>query len=155
MAGYVNVPEKTVEAWRNLWFHTGDAGMRDAEGLITFVDRIKDCIRRRGENISATEIEAVVGLLHGVHEVAAYAVSADGAGAEDEVMLVVVPTEGTMLDAADVISRASAVLPRFAKPRFLRVLESLPKTATGKIQRAVLRQKGRAGAYDSESTDNQ
>ena len=155
MAGYVNVPEKTVEAWRNLWFHTGDAGMRDAEGLITFVDRIKDCIRRRGENISATEIEAVVGLLHGVHEVAAYAVSADGAGAEDEVMLVVVPTEGTTLDAADVISRASAVLPRFAKPRFLRVLESLPKTATGKIQRAVLRQKGRAGAYDSESTDNQ
>lgn len=154
MAGYVNVPEKTVEAWRNLWFHTGDAGMRDADGLITFIDRIKDCIRRRGENISATEIEAVVGLLPGIREVAAYAVPADGAGAEDEVMLDVVADDGVALDPADVIIKASAVLPRFAKPRFLRVLDSLPKTATGKIQRAVLRQKGRTGAYDSESTES-
>ncbi|MDX5208343.1 AMP-binding protein, partial [Salmonella enterica subsp. enterica serovar Weltevreden] len=80
MAGYLNVPAKTVEAWRNLWFHTGDAGTRDEQGLITFVDRIKDCIRRRGENISATEVEVVVGQLPGVHEVAAYAVPAQGAG---------------------------------------------------------------------------
>ena len=152
MAGYLNVPAKTVEAWRNLWFHTGDAGTRDANGLITFVDRIKDCIRRRGENISATEIEAVVGQLPGIHEVAAYAVPADGAGAEDEVMLALVPRKGVTLDAADVFSQVSAVLPRFAKPRFLRLLDSLPKTATGKIQRAVLRQQGSAGAYDAEST---
>jgi len=152
MAGYLNVPAKTVEAWRNLWFHTGDAGMRDADGLISFVDRIKDCIRRRGENISATEIEAVVGQLSGIHEVAAYAVPADGPGGEDEVMLALVPSEGITLDAADVARKASALLPRFAKPRFLRLLDSLPKTATGKIQRAVLRQQGSAGAYDAEST---
>lgn len=151
MAGYLNVPAKTVEAWRNLWFHTGDAGMRDADGLITFVDRIKDCIRRRGENISATEVEAVVGQLPGIHEVAAYAVPADGPGGEDEVMLALVPSEGVTLDAADIASKASALLPRFAKPRFVRLLDSLPKTATGKIQRTVLRQQGRAGAYDTES----
>lgn len=152
MAGYLNVPEKTVEAWRNLWFHTGDAGTMDEGGLITFVDRIKDCIRRRGENISATEVEAVVGQLPGIYEVAAYAVPADGAGAEDEVMLAVVLDEGVALDAADIVNKASSMLPRFAKPRFVRVLDSLPKTATGKIQRTVLRQQGSAGAYDAEST---
>lgn len=152
MAGYVNAPAKTVEAWRNLWFHTGDAGTRGEDGLVTFVDRIKDCIRRRGENISATEIEAAVGQLPGIFEVAAYAVPADGAGAEDEVMLAVVPHAGFTLDAADILSKASAVLPRFAKPRFLLLLDSLPKTATGKTQHAVLRQKGRTGAYDAEST---
>ena len=53
MAGYLNQPDKTVEAWRNLWFHKGDAGFVDEDGLITFVDRVKDCVRRRGENISA------------------------------------------------------------------------------------------------------
>jgi len=151
MAGYLNVPAKTVEAWRNLWFHTGDAGTRDEQGLITFVDRIKDCIRRRGENISATEVEVVVGQLPGVHEVAAYAVPAQGAGGEDEVMLALVPSEGAALDMADIVRQASAQLPRFAKPRYLRQMDSLPKTATGKIQRAVLRQQGSAGAYDAEA----
>jgi len=151
MAGYLNVPEKTVEAWRNLWFHTGDAGIRDAQGLITFVDRIKDCIRRRGENISATEVETVVGDLPGVHEVAAYAVPAQGAGGEDEVMLALVPSEGAALDMADIARQASARLPRFARPRYLRLMDRLPKTATGKIQRAILRQQGSAGAYDAEA----
>lgn len=152
MAGYLNVPQKSVEAWRNLWFHTGDAGIRDEQGLITFVDRIKDCIRRRGENISATEVEAVVGQLPGVHEVAAYAVPAQGPGGEDEVMLALVASAGATLDMAQIVRQASAQLPRFAKPRYLRQMNELPKTATGKIQRAVLRQQGSAGAYDSEST---
>lgn len=152
MAGYLNVPEKTVEAWRNLWFHTGDVGMRDSDGLITFVDRIKDCIRRRGENLSATEIEAVVGQLPGIQEVAAYAVPADGLGEEDEVMLALVSSERMTLDVADIARQAGALLPKIAKPRFLRLLDSLPKTATGKIQRAVLRQQGSAGAYDADST---
>jgi crotonobetaine/carnitine-CoA ligase len=151
MAGYLNVPGKTVEAWRNLWFHTGDAGMRDEQGLITFVDRIKDCIRRRGENISATEVEAVVGQLPGIREVAAYAVPAQGAGGEDEVMLALVPSEGTTLDMADIARQASAQLPRFAKPRYLRQMGSLPKTATGKIQRAILRQQGSSDAYDVDT----
>lgn len=91
MAGYLNVPEKTVEAWRNLRFHTGDAGTMRQDGMVTFIDRIKDCIRRHGENISATEVEAVVAMLPGVAEVAAYAVPSDAPGSEDEVMLSVVP----------------------------------------------------------------
>ncbi|RYX93442.1 MAG: long-chain fatty acid--CoA ligase [Comamonadaceae bacterium] len=150
MAGYFNAPGKTVEAWRNLWFHTGDAGTMQADGLITFIDRIKDCIRRRGENISASEVEAVVATMPGVAEVAAYAVPSDIQGAEDEVMLALVAGPGVTLDAPDIVRRAGEQLPRFARPRFVRVIEALPKTATGKVQRAVLRKQGIEGALDME-----
>lgn len=148
MAGYFNAPAKTVEAWRNLWFHTGDAGTMREDGLVTFVDRIKDCIRRRGENISATEVEEVVAALPGVEEVAAYAVPSDVPGGEDEVMLALVPKAGTTLDGAEILRIASGQLPRFAKPRFVKFVQALPKTATGKVQRAVLRKQGIEGALD-------
>ena len=148
MAGYFNAPAKTVEAWRNLWFHTGDAGTMQEDGLVTFVDRIKDCIRRRGENISATEVEEVVAALPGIEEVAAYAVPSDVPGGEDEVMLALVPKPGAQLDGADILRIASGQLPRFAKPRFVKFVDALPKTATGKVQRAVLRKQGIEGALD-------
>ncbi len=147
MAGYLGMPERTVEAWRNLWFHTGDAGTMDDSGLLTFVDRIKDCIRRRGENISATEVEMLVAAIDGVAEVAAYAVPSGIPGCEDELMLAIVPHPGTQLVIDEVITRADAVLPRFARPGFVRVLEQLPKTATGKVQRAVLRKEGAGQAW--------
>lgn len=148
MAGYLNAPEKTVEAWRNLWFHTGDAGFMDANGLVTFVDRIKDCIRRRGENISAAEVEAVVQDLPGVAEVAAFAVPSDVPGTEDEVMLALVPVPGETIDCDSLLARAGEQLPRFARPRYVRIMDELPKTATGKVQRAVLRKQGITGARD-------
>jgi crotonobetaine/carnitine-CoA ligase len=151
MAGYLNAPEKTVEAWRNLWFRTGDAGTMRADGLVTFVDRIKDCIRRRGENISAAEVEQVVAVLPGIEEVAAYAVPSDIPGAEDEVMLALVAAPGTRLDAAAILRAAADTLPRFARPRYVKVVDSLPKTATGKVQRAVLRKQGVAGALDASA----
>ena len=94
MAGYHGLPEATVEAWRSFWFHTGDSGVMDDEGWVTFVDRTKDCIRRRGENISSFEVESAVAALEGVAEVAAYAVPSVPAGTEDEVMLAVVPAPG-------------------------------------------------------------
>jgi crotonobetaine/carnitine-CoA ligase len=151
MAGYFNAPDKTVEAWRNLWFHTGDAGTMQADGLVTFIDRIKDCIRRRGENISATEVEEVVAVLPGVEEVAAYAVPSDVPGGEDEVMLALVPKAGVALDGAQILREAAAKLPRFAKPRYVKLVDALPKTATGKVQRAVLRRQGVAGALDVQA----
>ena len=120
----------------------------DETGLLTFVDRIKDCIRRRGENISATEVEAVVQQFPGVAEVAAYAVPSDIAGAEDEVMLAVVPQPGQTLACEELVKVSAAQLPRFAKPRFERVMAELPKTATGKVQRAVLRKQGTGDALD-------
>lgn len=148
MVGYYGQYEKTVEAWRNLWFHTGDAGTMTSDGLVTFVDRIKDCIRRRGENISANEVEAAVGSLPGVAEVAAYAVPSDIPGEEDEVMLALVLTPGHEVPLEKLGEQADALLPRFASPRFIRQMNELPKTSTGKIQRAVLKKEGRRAALD-------
>ena len=150
MAGYLDLPEKTVESWRNLWFHTGDAAIMDSEGVVTFVDRIKDCIRRRGENIAAAEVEGVIAGLPGVAEVAAFAVPSDLPGGEDEVMLAIVPESDGTFDRAAVLGKADELLPRFARPRFVELLENLPKTATGKVQRAVLRKRGAATAWDRE-----
>jgi crotonobetaine/carnitine-CoA ligase len=150
MSGYWQLPEQTVEAWRNLWFHTGDAGTMSADGLLTFVDRIKDCIRRRGENISATEIEDAVGTMAGIAEIAACAVPSGRAGHDDEVLLSVVLEPESRLTPELIARHADAVLPRFAQPRFIEILPQLPKTATGKLQRAVLRKRGRALAWDRE-----
>ena len=142
MAGYYKMPENTVEAWRNLWFHTGDAATMDADGYLTFVDRMKDCIRRRGENISSFEVETAIGRLKGVKEVAAYAVPAAGRGAEDEVMLAVVPLPGCLLDAPAIARFAERELPRFAQPRFIDVMTDLPRTPTARVQKAELRRRG-------------
>jgi crotonobetaine/carnitine-CoA ligase len=152
MAGYHGMPQQTVEAWRNLWFHTGDAATMTADGRVTFVDRIKDCIRRRGENISATEVEAVIAPLRGVAEVAAFAVPSDIPGGEDEVMLAVVPQPGAALTEAQVLEHADRELPRFARPRYVALVDALPRTSTGKVQRAALRRAGSAGAWDRERT---
>ena len=153
MAGYRDMPERTVEAWRNLWFHTGDAGVMAEDGYVTFVDRIKDCIRRRGENISSFEVELAMSRLAGVAEVAAYAVPSGLAGGEDEVMLAIVPTEGTTLDPTVVASYADRTLPRFAQPRFIEVVESLPKTPTAKVQKVALRARGiTAATWDRQAS---
>ena len=151
MAGYFDAPELTLDAWRNLWFHTGDAGTRDADGLVTFIDRIRDTIRRRGHNISASEIEEAVAQLDGVAEVAAYPVHSDLEGGEDEVMLAVVARDGVSLDAAALGRQAAERLPRFASPRYVRLVDGLPKTGTGKVQRAVLRKQGAQGAVDLQA----
>ena len=99
MKEYNNVPAKTIDAWRNLWFHTGDAGRMDEEGYLYFTDRVKDTIRRRGENISSFSIESVVITHPSVAESAAVAVPAGyGAGSEDEVKVCVVLEEETELD---------------------------------------------------------
>ncbi|WP_083748944.1 AMP-binding protein [Pelomonas sp. KK5] len=148
MQGYLGMPEKTLEAWRNLWFHTGDGGTMDADGLLTFTDRLKDCIRRRGENIAASEVEALVAGLPGVAEVAAFAVPSDVPGGEDELLLALVADPGASLDLESLAQAAEALLPRFARPRYLQCVTELPRTATGKVQRAVLRQRGSAHALD-------
>lgn len=142
MAGYVGQPAKTVEAWRNLWFHTGDAGKMDQDGYIIFVDRIKDCIRRRGENISATDIEAAFTNLPGVAEIAAFAVPSGIDGGEDEIMLALVRQPGSSLSADKVASHAAECLPRFAQPRYLDFVDSLPKTASEKVRKTELKETG-------------
>jgi len=142
MAGYNELPAKTVEAWRNFWFHTGDAGRMDEDGYITFVDRIKDCIRRRGENISATDIENGFLDLPGVLEVAAFAVPSGIQGGEDEIMLAIVPRPGSALSKEDVVEHARRTMPRFAQPRYLEFRDALPRTASEKVRKVELRQNG-------------
>lgn len=140
MAGYHGLPAKTVEAWRNLWFHTGDAGKMDVDGYVTFVDRIKDCIRRRGENISSFEVEAAIGSLDGVKEVAAFAVPSEIDGGEDEIMIAY--SGDAAPEPVKVAVEAQRMLPRYAWPRFFERLDELPKTSTGKIRKDALRAKG-------------
>jgi carnitine-CoA ligase len=140
MLGYFGLPDKTAEAWRNLWFHTGDRGYEDEDGHFYFVDRLKDSIRRRGENVSSFEIEQVVNRYEGVMESAAYPVPAEIG--EDDVMVSVVVRPGGLVEMADLIAWCEARLPRFAIPRFIDIVGELPKTAVGRVEKFKLRARG-------------
>ena len=143
MSGYAGMPEETLSSWRNFWFHTGDAGYCNNNGQFVFVDRIKDCIRKRGENISSYEVEQAFLAIEAIAEVAAFAVPADGGeGMEDEVMIAVMLKAQTKPDIESWIDEASKNLPEFAVPRYIRLTDSLPKTQTGKIRKVALRQQG-------------
>jgi crotonobetaine/carnitine-CoA ligase len=139
-SGYFNMPEKTVEAWRNLWFHTGDRVVCDADGAFRFVDRIKDAIRRRGENISSFEVEQVLASHPDVASCAVYPVRSELA--EDEVMAALVAREGVQIDLTDLIEFCTSRLPYFAVPRYIDVLPDLPRTENGKVQKFKLRERG-------------
>jgi crotonobetaine/carnitine-CoA ligase len=138
--GYWKRPRYTVEAWRNLWFHTGDGGRYDEDGFLTFTDRIKDSIRRRGENISSFEVERAVQAHPDVLECGAYAVPAEIT--EDEVMIAVVPNEGRSIDPEELFAHCIREMPRFAVPRYLRFVAELPKTPSQRIQKYKLRDEG-------------
>jgi crotonobetaine/carnitine-CoA ligase len=139
-SGYFNMPEKTVEAWRNLWFHTGDRVVRDADGAFRFVDRIKDAIRRRGENISSFEVEQVLLSHPAVASCAVYPVRSELA--EDEVMAALVAREGALIDPAELARFCESRLPYFAVPRYIDLLPDLPRTENGKVQKFKLRERG-------------
>jgi crotonobetaine/carnitine-CoA ligase len=152
MQGYYRMPGKTAEAWRNLWLHTGDAGRFDSAGRLFFVDRIKDRIRRRGENISAFEIEAVLSRFGQIEECAAVGIRVEGAGGEDEIKACVVAKEGMTIDRIALLDFCVARMPRYAVPRFIEILAALPKTASGKVQRQELRNRGRSDiTWDRET----
>jgi len=152
MAGYFRMPEKTVEAWRNLWFHTGDAGRRDEQGRIHYIDRIKDCIRRRGENISSFEVEQVLNNHPDVAESAVVGIRVAGAGGEEEVKALIVPRPGAAIDNAGLIDYCAQRMPRFAVPRFVEQVAVLEKTPTGKVRKQPLRDAGlTAGTWDREA----
>jgi crotonobetaine/carnitine-CoA ligase len=139
-AGYWGDPEATVGAFRDLWFHSGDRGVMDDEGCITFIDRIKDSIRRRGENISGFEVERSVNAHDGVLESAAYAVPS--ALTEDEVMVAVVAHPGVAIDVEELFAFCIETMPRFAVPRYVRFVDKLPKNPSERIQKYILRAEG-------------
>lgn len=142
MAGYNAMPEETVKAWRNLWFHTGDAMRRDADGYYYFVDRMKDCIRRRAENISSFEVEQVVMQHESVAEVAAIGIRSPYDENEQEVKVCVVGKAGAATDAAALHAFCVARMPSFAVPRFIEFFAALPKTPTQKVRKQELRERG-------------
>ncbi len=127
------MPETTVVVWRNLWFHTGDRGKTDEDGFFYFVDRTKDMIRRRGENISSFEIERVMCAHDAVAEAAAYAVVSDGL--EEVMVSVVLHDAAEPPDPDELVKFCGGNLPRFALPRFIRFVDALPRNALGKVQR--------------------
>jgi crotonobetaine/carnitine-CoA ligase len=137
---YYKRPRDTVEAWRNLWFHTGDRGRMDADGYLYFIDRMKDCIRRRGENISSWEIENTVNTHPSILESAAYGVASELT--EYEVIIAIVLRPGAELLPAELISFCKNNMTRFAVPRYVRVCNELPKNASGRIQKFKLREDG-------------
>jgi crotonobetaine/carnitine-CoA ligase len=150
MAGYWNRPEATISAWRNLWLHSGDAGRSDEAGNIYFVDRLKDAIRRRGENISSMEVEDVIRQHPSVQECAVFPVPAEHG--EEEVMAAIVVKPGLVLDPTELIGFLTPRMAYFMLPRYVDLLDDLPKTPTGKIQKYALRQRGAAATtWDRET----
>jgi carnitine-CoA ligase len=141
MRSYAGMPEKTAEDFRNLKLHTGDLGRMDDEGYLWFLDRVKDYIRRRGENVSSMEVERIVGSHPDVLEAAAIGVGAsEGASAEDEILVCLVARDGC--DLAGLLSWLDERMPYFAVPRFLRVVDHLPKTPTERVRKVELRERG-------------
>jgi crotonobetaine/carnitine-CoA ligase len=136
--GYYRMPEKTAEAYVDGWFHTGDRGKVDADGYLWFVDRKKESIRRRGENISAFEVETIIARHPAILEVAAIPVPADTE--EDEVMVYVVLRQGARLSAEELVRFAAESMSYFMVPRFVAFIDALPKTATEKIEKYKLKQ---------------
>jgi crotonobetaine/carnitine-CoA ligase len=150
--GYWNRPQATIEAFRNLWFHSGDAGLIDNDGYFIFKDRIKDSIRRRGENISTFDVEMSVRAEAGVLECAAYAVGSDIAETEEDVMIAVVPDPDSTPDVETLFRRLCETMPRHAVPRYLRFVDELPRTPTQRIQKFKLREAGiTSDAHDREA----
>jgi carnitine-CoA ligase len=141
--GYWRDPRKTVEAWRNLWFHTGDMFTVDPQGYLTFLDRKKDVVRRGGENISSAELERVVNALPEVEECAVVGVPSEHT--EEEIKLVIVPSGEVELSLRAVHEQLRQQLPPFMVPRYLQVSGELPKTPTMKVRKALLREAGPRG----------
>ena len=151
MRAYYASPEKTAEDFRNLKLHTGDLGRMDEDGYVYFMDRVKDYIRRRGENVSSMEVEKQVSDHPAIREAAAIGVKAgEGASSEDEILVVCVP-EGEAPDPVELTLWLAERMPYFMVPRYIRFVDALPKTPTERVNKTKLRDEGMpAGTYDRE-----
>ncbi|MFB6468399.1 AMP-binding protein [Cytobacillus sp. Hz8] len=135
--GYFKMPEKTAEAWKDGWFHSGDIAYQDQDGYVYFVDRIKERIRRKAENISSYDIEVAV-LIHPlVKECAAVGVPSDF-DYDDEIKIYVVTKDGEVLAPEELIQYLVEKLPHYMVPRYIQFVKALPRTPTNKVQKAEL-----------------
>jgi crotonobetaine/carnitine-CoA ligase len=146
--GYQGDAAATEEAWRDGWYHTGDAVSVDEDGFYYFHDRYKDSLRRRGENISSFEVEREVLAFPGIDEVACVAHPGEYAG-DDEVKVFIVPEPGRQIHLPEVVEFLGERLPAFMQPRYLELADALPKTPTSRVRKHLLRDQGNTGAtYD-------
>jgi len=146
--GYLNQPEKTREAWRNGWFHTGDYVTRDADGYYYFVDRKKDIIRRRGENLAPYDVESVLNRHPAVFE--SVVVGVPSPLGEEDVKAYVQRRPGATVGAKELFEFCAAELPFFMVPQFLEFVDEIPKTANQKSQRYLLKERRGGEEYDRE-----
>jgi crotonobetaine/carnitine-CoA ligase len=149
-AGYLEQPDATLEAWRNGWFHTGDLFRCDDDGRFYFVDRQKDSLRRRGENISSFEVEHQVMQHPSVTQCACVGVPDEYGGDEVKVFLVV--DDDSTFDHVDLIEFLRPRMPYFMIPRYVEVVGELPVTPTARVQKHLLRDLGNSSAtWDREA----
>ncbi|WP_370617779.1 AMP-binding protein [Mumia qirimensis] len=144
-SGYWRKEAETLHAWRNLWHHTGDLGRFDDDGMLYFVDRKKDALRRRGENVSSVELELAIVAHPGIAQVAVHAVPS--ALSEDDIKACLVLADGYDLDAAELFAYLREHLPYYAIPRYVEVIDALPVNAVGRILKHKLREE-----WDTEAT---
>ncbi|MES2028278.1 MAG: AMP-binding protein [Pseudomonadota bacterium] len=145
MQGYFGMPEATIKAWRNLWFHTGDLVYCDEEGYFHFVDRLGDRIRRRAENVSSYEIEYAATTYPGLQECAAVGVPSEFAS-DDDIKLVVVAQDGQVVAPEALLAHLAQRLPHYMVPRYIEIIAALPRTPTNKVRKSQLRDSGVSAA---------
>ena len=149
-AGYWGRPDESLLAFRNLWHHTGDYGRMDEDGFVSFVDRKKDALRRRGENVSSMELEQAIVRHAKVAEVAVHAVPSPAT--EDDIKACIVVASGETVTPEELFAHFQADLPYFAVPRYVELLPALPKNAVGRVLKHQLRSAGvTPGTWDLES----
>jgi len=150
MLGYFNDQARTAEALdADGWLHTGDNAWMDEDGFFYFVDRKKDIVRRRGENISSLEVERIIEQHPKVLEAAVIGVPSELT--DEEVLAYVLPRPDTDLQPEDVVAWCAERLAPFKTPRFVEFVAQMPKTPTSKIQKAKLRELPPGHRYDSEA----
>jgi crotonobetaine/carnitine-CoA ligase len=147
-SGYYRQPEATLESFRNLWYHSGDLGKFDEDGQLYFVDRKSDSTRYKGRNISSFEIESVARNYPNIRECAAIGITSAELEVEDEVMLCVVATDAE-IDPHGLARFINDNAPYYFVPRYIVLIDEIPHTPTGKVQKHLLRQAGVPdGAWD-------
>lgn len=150
--GYYKMPEATLEASRNLWWHTGDLAHLDKDGYLWFADRKKDALRRRGENISAYEVEDIIVRHPAVKDVAVYAIPSEVS--EDEVCVSIVLKPDASMTERELVEFCAANMAYYMVPRFVHFARSLPRTETQKVQKMELRRfaaENRGALWDREA----
>lgn len=149
LAGYHGLPEKTAQTIVDGWVHTGDAFRVDEDGHFFFADRMKDALRRRGENVSSFEVERVINTYPAVLESAVVAVPSELS--EDDIKAVIVPREHETIDPRELIRYLAGEMPYFMVPRYIELVDQLPKTPTQKVHKHVLRDRGTGGVWDRDA----